>query len=144
MNIVIREIDCKDYGPIAAIWHEVFGLSSVTDETVAKTFEKMKYDTRYCTFVADVNDKIVGFVTTVETLAIDQPNGYIKVNGLAVLPEFQRCGIGKMLMKRVEKLAAERKISLIGLASGFQRVGAHEFYERLGYQKLSFYFRKKI
>ena len=59
------------------------------------------------------------------------------------MPEFQHCGIGKMLMERVERLADERNISLIGLASGFQRIGAHEFYERLGYQKLSFYFRKR-
>ena len=55
----------------------------------------MKDDNRYCTFVADVDGKIAGFVTTVETLAMDQPNGYIKVNGLAVLPEFQHHGIGK-------------------------------------------------
>lgn len=66
------------------------------------------------------------------------------MNGLAVLPEFQRCGIGKMLMQHIEKLAGERNISLTGLASGFQRTGAHEFYEHLGYQKLSFWFRKRI
>ena len=144
MNIVIREIESKDYISIIAIWRGALGLLSATDENVAKTFEKMKGDSRYCTFVADVNGNVVGFVTTVETLAIDQPNGYMKVNGLAVLPEFQRRGIGKMLMERVEKLAIERNISLIGLASGFQRTGAHGFYEHLGYQKLSFWFRKRI
>lgn len=144
MNIVIREIESRDYKFIASIWRDVLGLLSATDENVVKTFEEMKGDNRYCTFVADVNDRIVGFATTVETLAIDQPNGYIKVNGLAVLSEFQRCGIGKMLMERVEKLAGERNISLIGLASGFQRTNAHEFYEHLGYQKLSFWFRKRI
>ena len=135
----------KDYVSVAAIWRDVLGLSSVTDESVAKTCEKMKGDSRYCTFVADMNDNVVGLVTIVETLAIDHPpNGYIKVNGLAILPEFQHCGIGKMLMERVEKLASERNISLIGLASGFQRTDAHKFYEHLGYQKLSFYFRKRI
>ena len=144
MNIVIREIESKDYISIIAIWRGALGLLSATDENVAKTFEKMKGDSRYCTFVADVNGNVVGFVTTVETLAIDQPNGYMKVNGLAVLPEFQRRGIGKMLMERVKKLAIERNISLIGLASGFQRTGAHGFYEHLGYQKLSFWFRKRI
>ncbi|MDE7325473.1 MAG: GNAT family N-acetyltransferase [Lachnospiraceae bacterium] len=145
MDIVIREIESKDYISVAAIWRDMLGLSSVTDEMVAQTFEKMKGDSRYCTFVADVDDNVVGLVTTVETLAIDQPpNGYIKVNGLAVLPEFQHRGIGKMLMERVEKLAGGRNISLIGLASGIQRTNAHGFYEHLGYQKLSFYFRKKI
>ena len=53
-------------------------------------------------------------------------------------------GIGKMLMERVEELAKERGISMIGLASGFQRTEAHEFYERLGYQKTSFRFSKRI
>ncbi len=144
MNIVIREIKSKDYKSVAILWRDVIGVSSVTDNMVTVTCEKMKDDHRYCTFVADVDGKIVGFVTTVETLAMDQPNGYIKVNGLAVLPEFQHHGIGKMLMERVEKLAHERKLSLIGLASGFQRIGAHEFYEYLGYQKLSFWFRKEM
>lgn len=144
MNIVIREIESKDYIPVAAIWRDVLGILQATDETVARTYEKMKSDSRYHTFVADVSGNVAGLATTVETLAIDHPNGYIKVNGLAVLPEFQRCGIGKMLMERVEKLASERNISLIGLASGFQRTGAHRFYEHLGYQKLSFWFRKKI
>ena len=144
MSVVIREIESKDYIPVATIWRNVLGLLSVTDETVVKTCEKMKDDNRYCTFVADVNGSVVGFATTVETLAIDQPNGYIKINGLAVLPEFQHRGIGKMLMERVEKLAGERNISLIGLASGFQRTDAHRFYEHLGWKKLSFWFRKTI
>lgn len=141
---MIREIESKDYISVAALWRDVLGFLSVTDENAVKTYEKMKDDNRYCTFVADVDGSVVGLVTTVETLAIDHPNGYIKVNGLAVLPEFQHHGIGKMLMERVEKLASERNISLIGLASGFQRTNAHEFYEHLGYQKLSFWFRKKI
>ena len=144
MNILIREIESKDYTSAAAIWRDVLGFSSITDENVVGTYEKMKGDDRYCTFVAEVNNVVVGFATTVETLAIDHPNGYMKLNGLAVLPAFQRCGIGKMLMERVEELARERNISLIGLASGFQRTGAHKFYERLGYQKLSFWFRKEI
>lgn len=144
MNIVIREIESKDYTFVTAIWRDVLGFLSVTDETVIKTYEKMKGDSRYKTFVADVNGAVVGFATTVESLAVDYPNGYMKVNGLAVLPAFQRCGIGKMLMEHVEELAGERNVSMIGLASGFQRTDAHEFYEHLGYQKLSFWFRKKL
>lgn len=144
MGIAIREIESKDYIFVSAIYRDVLGFLSITDETVSKTYEKMKGDSRYCTFVAEATGNVVGFVTVVETLAIDQPNGYIKVNGLAVLPEFQHRGIGKMLMERVERLAKERNISLIGLASGFQRTDAHKFYEHLGYQKLSFWFRKRI
>lgn len=144
MNINIREIENKDYISVAAIWRDVLGFLSTTDENVVKVCEKMKADKRYCIFVADLDSTVVGFVTTVETIAIDHPNGYMKVNGLAVLPEFQHCGIGKKLMERVEELARERNVSMIGLASGFQRTKAHEFYEHLGYQKSSFWFRKMM
>ena len=144
MNIIIREIESRDYVSVAAIWRDVLGILLATDETVINTYEKMKGDSRYCTFIADVDGNVVGFATTVETLAIGYPNGYIKMNGLAVLPAFQRRGIGKMLMERVEKLAGERNASFIGLASGFQRTGAHQFYECLGYQKTSFWLRKNI
>ncbi|MBD5495702.1 MAG: hypothetical protein HDR12_15395 [Lachnospiraceae bacterium] len=111
MDIIIREIESKDYLSVAAIWRDVLGFLSVTDENAIETYEKMKTDNRYCTFVADVNGVVVGFATTAETLAIGYPNGYIKMNGLA---------------------------------SGFQRTGAHKFYERLGYTKTSFWFRKSI
>ena len=102
MNIIIREIESKDYLSITAIWRDALGRLPVSDENVAQTFEKMKGDRRYCTFVADMVGSVVGFATAVETLAVDQPNGYIKVNGLAVLPEFQHRGVGKMLMERQE------------------------------------------
>ncbi len=113
MNIIIREIEKKDYISVAAIWRNVLGFLPATDESVTRTYEKMKNDSRYCTFVA-------------------------------VLPEFQHCGIGKMLMDCVEKLAYRHNALAIGLASGSQRTGAHEFYEHLGYKKTSFYFRKNI
>ncbi len=51
-------------------------------------------------------------------MAIGYPNGYIKMNGLGALPEYRRHGIGRMLMERAEKLAAESGADAIGLASG--------------------------
>ncbi len=143
-TVLIREMESKDYISIAEIWRNFFDSRSITDESVVQVCEKMKDDSRYRIFVADMNGRVIGLVTTVESLAINMPNGYIKINGLAVLPEYQHCGIGKKLMERVEKMAGERNISLIGLASGFQRKGAHEFYEHLGYHKSSFWFSKRI
>lgn len=144
MSIVIRDIERRDYAAVAAIWRDVLGILTATDEIAVKTYERMKGDDRYRTFVADAGGEVVGFVTAVETLAIDRPEGYIKVNGLAVLPGFRRQGVGRMLMERVERLAGERGASAIGLASGFQRTDAHAFYERMGYRKTSFWFRKNI
>ena len=135
----IREIESRDYLRAAAVWREVYGFLPVSDETFVETCRKMQNDSQYHIFVAEKNGDVVGFVSIVEALAINLENGYIKVNALAVLSEHRHCGIGKMLMERVEKLAAEHNISLIGVSSGFQRTDAHAFYEHLGYQKNSFW-----
>lgn len=144
MNITIREIESRDYKAVAAIWRDVLDIPSATDDITARTYERMKSDSRYHTYVAEAEGRVIGLVTAVEVIAIGYPNGYIKMNGLGVLPEFQRQGIGRMLMERVESLAKERGANAIGLASGIRRTGAHEFYERLGYSKTSYWFRKRI
>lgn len=131
----IRDMESRDYMFVAAVWREVFGPLLLSDESVVSTCEKMKADSRYRVFVADIDGAVVGLVTTVESLAINLPNGFIKVNGLGVLPQFRNWGIGRMLMERVEKLAGERNISVVELGSGFQRTDAHAFYEHLGYRK---------
>ena len=147
MNIspcIIREIESDDYLSVASVWRAVFGPLTITDEAFVEICEKMKNDSRYRIYIAKKDDNIIGFVSTVESLAINLLNGYIKVNALAVLPEFRHCGVGKMLMERVERLAVERNISLIGITSGFQRTDAHEFYEHIGYQKTSFWLSKRV
>ncbi len=141
-EVLIRDLERRDYISLAAVWREAF--VPLTDEALITACKKMEGDSRYRIFVAETDGRVVGFVTTVEALAINLPDGYIQVNSLAVLPEFRHCGIGKMLMNRVEELARERGSSLVELASGFQRTEAHEFYERLGYQKTSFRFSKRI
>ena len=141
-EVLIRDLERRDYISLAAVWREAF--VPLTDEALITACKKMEGDSRYRIFVAETDGRVVGFVTTVEALAINLPDGYIQVNSLAVLPEFRHCGIGKMLMNRVEELAGERGSSLVELASGFQRTEAHEFYERLGYQKTSFRFSKRM
>ena len=141
---IIREIESKDYLSVAAVWREALGALEITDESFVETCEKMKSDSRYRIFIAEHEGYVIGFVSTVEALAINLPNGYIKVNALAVLPKFRHCGIGKMLMERVEQLAGEHDNSLIGITSGFQRAEAHAFYEHLGYHKSSFWLSKRV
>jgi GNAT superfamily N-acetyltransferase len=104
----------------------------------------MSEDDRYSTFVAEDDGRIVGLVTIVTAMAIGHPNGYTKINGLGVLPEYRYKGIGGMLLKRAEELAIENGTRYIGLASGFNRKEAHAFYEHMGYRKTSYWFRKSL
>ena len=141
--IEIRTIQKKDYPEVADIWRNVLEIP-VTDECLSETYKKMSGDDRYTTFVAEADGKIVGLVTMVTAMAIGHPNGYTKINGLGVLPEYQNRGIGRMLLKKAEQLAMENGTRYLGLASGFMREEAHAFYEYMGYKKTSYWFRKSL
>ena len=143
MKIEIRRIRESDYPEVAYIWRSVLDIP-VTDECLSETYAKMSSDDRYSTFVAETEGKIVGLVTTVTAMAIGHPDGYTKINGLGVLPEYRNNGIGGMLLKRAERVAEENGTGYIALASGFRRDEAHAFYDHMGYQKTSYWFRKRL
>ena len=88
--------------------------------------------------------EVVGLVTTVFSYAVGHPNGYVKINGLGVRQEYRRKGIGKALLEAAERVAIDSGAPYIGLASGFAREEAHAFYEHNGYQKTSYWFRKRL
>ena len=99
---MIREMQKKDCATVARFWREYLDVPSATEESVTATFEKMSRDSRYCTYVAEEDGIVVGFLTFVEVLSFDDPDGYIKMNGIAVQPEYRRRGIAEQLVKRVE------------------------------------------
>ena len=144
MKAVIRKICQSDYAAVAVIWREVLDIRNATVEHVTETYEAMRHDDGYVTFVAEADGKIVGLVTAVKVLAIGHPGGYVKMNGIGVLPGYRHQGIGKELMEHVERFAIENGAPYVGLASGISRVEAHAFYENSRYQKASYWFRKSL
>ena len=139
---MIRDIEREDYAAVARFWRELLDVPAATDESVSRTLERMGEDDRYRTFVAVEDGIVVGFITLVEVLSIDDPEGYIKMNGIAVLPEYQHRGIGQQLIERAEEEARKRGSSSIGAASSFKRTGSQALLDKLGYEKSAFWFHK--
>ena len=139
---MIREIRPEDYTAVAVFWRNLLDVPSATDESVTRTLEKMSGDYHYKTFVAEEDGFVVGFITLVEALAVDDPDGYIKMNGIAVMPEYRRRGIAQQLDERVEQEAHERGACSIGAATSFKRAGSQALLDKLGYEKSAFWFHK--
>ena len=141
---MIRELQPDDYAAVAGFWRDLLGFASATDESVGRTLEKMSADRRYGTFVAEENGRVVGFITFVEVLSIDDPDGYLKINGIAVMPEYRRRGIAQQLIERVEHEARERGACSVGVATSFKRTGSQALFQKLGYEKAAFWFHKNF
>ena len=53
-------------------------------------------------------------------------------------------GYGKRLLNYIHELAREENCEAVALSSSFPREGAHRFYERKGYERTGYTFRKKL
>lgn len=144
MDIEIREIRANDYSEVLLLWNNELGNCNVNAENISARFERMNKDENYKTFVALFENKVVGFITVVQTMGLEYEIGYLKINGLAAQENFQKKGIGTKLLKHAENYALEKGLSRLILNSGFQRTKAHGFYESKGFDKLSYCFTKKV
>lgn len=139
----IREMKPSDYPLVLALWNNELGSRLTLEQFTART-RRMNQNEDYRTFVAVLDGEAAGFITTVKVMAVEYERGYLKINGLAVKKEFQNRGIGTALLAHAENYAKAYGLSRFILNSGFQRAGAHAFYQRKGFDKKSYCFTKKI
>ena len=73
MGIFIREIEPKDYPALLSLWNNELGSNDVTIENIAPHYDRVKGDNHYKTYVALLDDELIGFVSSVQTYAV----GYV-------------------------------------------------------------------
>ncbi|WP_405174458.1 GNAT family N-acetyltransferase [Paenibacillus sp. FSL H8-0261] len=144
MEIKIREIIANDYTEVVFLWNNVLGVHTVTDEHFRVKMEQMRKAGNYKTFVALLENHVVGFISSVHALAVGSANDYLHITGLAVHNDFQRHKVGTKLLRYTENYAKDCGISSIILCTGMKRTEAHAFYEQNGYDKDSYCFDKFI
>ena len=58
------------------------------------------------------------------------------IENVAVLEKFQGLGIGKLMFNEIERWGKEMDCHYEMLVSGMNRVGAHKFYEAIGFEQV--------
>jgi len=142
MEIIIREIEEKDYPALLSLWNNELGSSYVTAGNIAPHYNRVKNDDRYKTYVALLDDEIIGFISSSQTYAVGFDGNSMQIIAMAVKTEKQNKGIGTRLIQTMENYAREKSCYSIGVCSGFKRTDAHAFYERNGLEKGSYAFSK--
>ena len=131
---MLRNITIFDAQQIQSISNLELGYD-VDLDIVKKQIEKLTNDNKHNIIIGFENEqtrKIIGFVHAelYESLYMDTG---LNILGLAVDSNFQGQGIGKKLMSSIEDYALKNNISYIRLNSNVRRIGAHKFYESIGY-----------
>ncbi|PAB60432.1 GNAT family N-acetyltransferase [Anaeromicrobium sediminis] len=125
-----RDICEKDFKYISSL-NEQLGYD--LSESMVK--ERIKYileNTKDRIIVAEINNKVIGYIhgSPYELLYYDS---VINIVGLVVDKNCRRLGVGKKLINEIELWARENNFKGIRLVSGWDRKGAHDFYEKCGF-----------
>ena len=142
MNIEIREIKETDYLALLPLWSEFGGYANA--DNIVPHYDRMCGDDRYKTFVAVLDNEVVGFITSVQYYGIGVEGSYMVIIGISVKAEGLGKGVGTKLMQRMESYAKENGVFSIYLNSDIKRTEVHTFYQRNGYGKHSYGFGKVI
>jgi ribosomal protein S18 acetylase RimI-like enzyme len=139
-KLVLREARPRDAEAIAAL------IASLGYEVGAADVRKRLASLVRSGQQALIADKagIVGVLTTSMMTVLHRPKPVGRISMLVVAEEARGGGIGGALVAEAEKRLAARGCGLIEVTSNRQRLRAHTFYERLGYERTSYRFAKVL
>ena len=130
---MLRDLKTRDVAAICEINKETLGYSFSLEET-ASQLAKLSQDSHHYLlgFEDSTSHDLVGYVHAELYESLYSKAGF-NILALAVSPQAQGQGIGKSLLQGLEEEAKRRDYGFIRLNSADHRLGAHAFYEKVGY-----------
>jgi ribosomal protein S18 acetylase RimI-like enzyme len=141
-DLVIREVAVADSEAIARLVSEL-GYPTSTSQ-MQRRLQAILNDDDYHTLVACEGGEIVGFVGTRSGPLYEDDGLYGQIMALAVAPNHQRRGIGRVLLRSAESMLAKRGARILVVTSGNHRADAHAFYENCGYSFTGRRYKKSL
>lgn len=131
MNYVIRSYHSHDYKGLIVLLNEVYE-SNVEQQVLEKHY--LTDDNTILVATNEVNE-VIGctFIEIQEDFV--RPRRIAYVTYVAVADKYRHKGIGKKILSTVEEFCYKHNCSAIELTSANYRIGAHAFYESIGYTK---------
>ena len=134
MNVIIRKELEKDYTQVKEMIKKSFETTEHTDNNEHNLAEKLRKSDNFInelSLVAQKDNKIIGHVMSTRLDIVSDNKSYtsLALAPLSVHPDFQRMGVGTMLIKETFEIAKE-----LGYNSIFV-LGSDEYYPKFGFEK---------
>ncbi len=123
----IRLLSIEDYAELYSLWKSVPGIGLNSFDDTLEGISKFLLRNPSTCFAAECDNKIVGAIMA----GHDGRRGYIYHT--AVLPEYQRQGIGHRLVEAAMKALDEEGICKAALVVFKRNNQGNEFWERMGF-----------
>lgn len=132
----IRQEEPKDYEQISALLKSAFTTGPRDSPTEHLLVEQLRQSPQFIkelALVADLGGKVVGYVLLTKVTIRNESRSFpsLALAPVAVLPEYQRKGIGGALMREAHTRAKAAGYTSIML------IGYEDYYPRFGYKRAS-------
>lgn len=117
-----------------------------SSQSVVQRLNQIDSAKNYHTLVIENETSVIAYTGFIELFSSEHDLTFIQVQVFVVDQAYRANGIGSTLMQAIEQFAYEKKIKTIKLNSGnrAEREAAHVFYEKIGFEKISSGFQKKL
>ena len=130
---MLRDLKGADVEAICVINKEALGYTFSPEETASQLAKLSQNPHHFLLGYEDnTSHELVGYIHAEVYESLYSKAGF-NILALAVLPQSQGRGFGRDLLEGLEKETKRRGYEFIRLNSADHRLGAHAFYERVGY-----------
>ena len=138
----VREADEEDVAAIVSLLDE---LEHPTEEPVVR--ERVSQPDKrpsHLILVAERGSEVIGVVSAHVVSALFEHPRAARLSALCVAEKHRGEGIGRRLVRTVERWAEQQNCDIVEVTSHKRRNRAHGFYESLGYADTHVYFEKGL
>lgn len=146
MDISLRQATVEDVSILQKLNQEVFvedfqydndlDMDWAMGEKGKNYFTKAVSSNESACFVAEIDNKAVGYLSIGYKRTPFRKNRYLEVENIGVSPEFRSQGIGAELIKKARDWGREHGFSRLFVNSYFNNSRAVEFYKRNGFAEI--------
>jgi GNAT superfamily N-acetyltransferase len=133
MEIFIRKMSADDAESVKDLSDQLGYPLSIGE--ITQNIKAVLNSTDGIAFVAEYNDKIVGWIGASQAVMIEVVP-HCEINGLVIDSDLHGKGIGKHLIKKVKEWARDKGNKKLSLHCNIKRTEAHQFYSHLGFKDL--------
>lgn len=138
MEIIIRQEKTADFKAVFELIKSAFQNEPLSDSTEQFLVERLRKSSAFIpelSLVAEIGNTIVGHILLTKVNIRNSKNvfGSLALAPVSVFPEYQRKGIGWMLIEQAHQIARELSYQLTVL------LGHEKYYPRFGYKQSNSY-----
>jgi PhnO protein len=142
-NLEIRKFELNDIKFVYELLNELYN-GKIKFDIFEKTYKDKLEDKFSYNIVAVLDGKIIGILVSEISVKMHRAKKCSFIDDIIVDKNYRGNGVGKLLLESAINYSIEQDCEVIELTSYLSNEDAHRFYEKNGFKKHSYKFKKYL